>query len=544
MCLPCKQVIVYFLALTRLNERGTSLFSDGGQRAMDDENDLARRQAALRSLAQSQAQQPDSVRATPQKPAPPAPSEKLAQSAPSARTAPSSTLAALVSGRPSRGGGRRGAIIGVVLLVVVVIASVAVGAHFVMGQRVTLPAPKPVVQLNPTDDNLGCINTIAWSPDGTEVAMLGNLQGDCEGGSPDSPTDAIFIYGAASGKLVEQLHPDPTIFDSPAVSHFLVDNAKPLNPAMLFLQSLAWTPDGRSLLMQFNVTVQPSESQSSQNGQSGVPPTIGGVLRLSVGRTSQATLWRDTAVYPQHLQNPNGVVERWDLTEGKAAFMAAPAPATMYRWNSDGTLTPAGSAAGKPIGAPNKGQTFSIWQSGRMQLAQAAPSPNGQPVNVPQDIQWIATFSAISPDGRYYYPYFADYGSLVPPSTKQVVSNESAIEPHDQVLVALARSLSATTLGPNQYAQTLVTWRPDGRLLATLNANTSGDIASAKFTVSIFDTQTGKLVKQLTPNFAGLQSGNAGNEQLQWSPDGSHLLLMDNVYGAITIWGPGALPQG
>jgi hypothetical protein len=30
---------------------------------------------------------------------------------------------------------------------------------------------------------------------------------------------------------------------------------------------------------------------------------------------------------------------------------------------------------------------------------------------------------------------------------------------------------------------------------------------------------------------------------LQWSPDGKRLLLEDNVYGAITIWGPGALPQ-
>jgi hypothetical protein len=27
-----------------------------------------------------------------------------------------------------------------------------------------------------------------------------------------------------------------------------------------------------------------------------------------------------------------------------------------------------------------------------------------------------------------------------------------------------------------------------------------------------------------------------------WSPDGKRLLLQDNVYGAITIWGPGALP--
>src|SRR6185437_1608250 len=193
----------------------------------------------------------------PQKAAPSAKSEKSAQSAPPTRTAPSSALAALVAGRPARSGRRRG-VIGVALVVVVVIVAIgAVGAHFALGQRAALPAPKPVVQLNPADDNLGCINAIAWSPDGKRIAAFGNLQGDCEGGSPDSPTDAIFLYDAASGKLAEQLHPDTTIFDSPAVAHFVAENVKPLSPAMLYYQGLTWTPDGHSLVMQFNISVQP-----------------------------------------------------------------------------------------------------------------------------------------------------------------------------------------------------------------------------------------------------------------------------------------------
>jgi hypothetical protein len=145
---------------------------------MDDENDLARRQAALRSLAQGQAQQPESVHAMPQRAASSAKSEESAQSAPLARTAPSSALATHVSGRTSRSGRRRGVVIGVMLLVAVVIASAAVGAHFVLGQRATLPAPKPVVQVNPAGVYLGCVNSIAVSPIGKQVAMLGNLQGD------------------------------------------------------------------------------------------------------------------------------------------------------------------------------------------------------------------------------------------------------------------------------------------------------------------------------------------------------------------------------
>jgi Tol biopolymer transport system component len=93
-----------------------------------------------------------------------------------------------------------------------------------------------------------------------------------------------------------------------------------------------------------------------------------------------------------------------------------------------------------------------------------------------------------------------------------------------------------------------VTWRPDGRLLAAIAANNdSGNGAGASsaptFTVSVYDTSTGKLVKQVTPNFTDMQVGSSSNQSLVWSPDGSRLLLVDNVYGAITIWGPGALPK-
>jgi WD40 repeat protein len=409
-----------------------------------------------------------------------------------------------------------------------------VGAHFVLGQRAAAPAPKPVVQVNPEADNYGCVTAIVWSPDGTEIAVLGNLQGNC-GADADRQTDAIFIYNAVSGKLIEQLHPDSAVFNSPAVEHFIKDNTTPGNvPAMVGFQGLAWLPNRQALVMTFGVNLP------LPDGQDGALPSLSGLLRLDVGQSGQTTVWRDTATYTQYT---NGSVERWDLTDGQSAFVSAPAPATMYRWNSDGTLAPDGSAAGKPIGAPNKGQSFSIWQSGALQPAQSQLSPNGPPSSDSHDIEWNANFSPISPDGRYYYSYFGGaYGSVVPPSTTLLGAHEPKIEPHDNVLVRLATALSAKTVGPNQYPQTLVTWRPDGRLLATLNANTSGDASSAKFTVSIYDTQTGKLVKQLSPAFTGLQSSTSGNERLQWSPDGKRLLLEDNVYGAITIWGPGALP--
>lgn len=96
----------------------------------------------------------------------------------------------------------------------------------------------------------------------------------------------------------------------------------------------------------------------------------------------------------------------------------------------------------------------------------------------------------------------------------------------------------------SQPSTLLVTYRPDGHLLAVVQFNGAGEGSAtpATFTVSIYNTATGTLVKRLTPNFIGLQSGSAGQETLEWSPDGSRLLLADNAFGAIMVWGPDALP--
>jgi hypothetical protein len=69
--------------------------------------------------------------------------------------------------------------------------------------------------------------------------------------------------------------------------------------------------------------------------------------------------------------------------------------------------------------------------------------------------------------------------------------------------------------------------------------------SSAAVAISIYDTASGKLVKQVMPDFTGLSASPAATGSsvaLLWSPDGSRLLLADNVYGVITVWRPGALP--
>jgi hypothetical protein len=244
------------------------------------------------------------------------------------------------------------------------------------------------------------------------------------------------------------------------------------------------------------------------------------------------------------------MIERWDLTSGKTSLTPTPQAATAYQWSSDGTLAPVSGVAGGPVGTPDGGKTFTVWQSGSLSYGSAQVDANSQPIADPQEINWNASTATVSPDGRYFYPYVPAYGSLVPPSTKQAFAHEPRLEPHDKALLALAQRMTLAT-NPDQQAQILVAWRLDGRLMAEVSQNQSGagggaaGAASATaqtFTVSLYDTTTGKLVKRLTPNLAGLQPGEAAREALAWSPDGAHLLLMDNAFGAITIWGPGALP--
>jgi WD40 repeat protein len=507
-----------------------------GDPSAGERDDLARRQAALQALAQSATQQPTPASAAGAAPAPPEPQRATTTTTTATRTSGArsrASFSALVTGQ-RKANRRRGAIVGVSLaLIVVVVAVGIIGVRAYFAQRAAAQ-PKPVLRIDPLGGgNLGCLTTLAWSPDGSQIAALGALQGNCGPASTDSPTDAIFIYNTRTGKLITQLQPDRAILDSTAFRQFAAANNEAGAQTNIYVQGLTWTHDQQALLMSFGASIQLPE------GQNGAQPGVFGVMRLGIRDATLTKLWSNQA--SNTIQN--GMLPRWDLTAGKLSAVPPPVSgATLYRWTSDGVLVAAGSAAGKPIGSPSGDQTFSIWQPGFLAMAEYSTASDPQPTLIPQDIQWGANFASLSPDGRYFYQYFPAYGSLVPPSTRHPFPHEAQITPHDAALVALARRLSVAPQTTSQPLQYLVAWRPDGRLLATVTQNGSGSLADANFTVTLYDTRTGQVVSRLTPSFTGLQSGDSGQEMLSWSPDGKHLALADNMFSAITIWGPGALP--
>lgn len=94
-----------------------------------------------------------------------------------------------------------------------------------------------------------------------------------------------------------------------------------------------------------------------------------------------------------------------------------------------------------------------------------------------------------------------------------------------------------------QGRQVQYAWRPSGRVLAARQWPFENQSESAPAgAVHLYDTATGVLLATLTP---ASRKGPIfqGNDDVVWSPDGSHLLAVDAASGLVTIWGSGALPQ-
>lgn len=388
------------------------------------------------------------------------------------------------------------------------------------------PAPTSL-RMNPIGDGLFCATQFAWSPDSTLLAVVGNGV-NCSGAASGRTPGLILIYDR-SGKLRQKLQPDTAVLAQPAIAQKVAANSAAGGTIdTLTYDNLTWTPDSQALLMTFDLELQANPSEGSVTGAQGVQ-------RLGVTDPSRTKVWLDA-----NTSHVTAAIERWDLTTGASSFVPDPAKAPTYQWGSDGMLAPGGATSGQTVGTPDGGRTFTVWQPGSLLFATKSDKATENTTVLTQDIAWLSYTSPLSPDGRYYYPTLICVGSVVPPSTQRAAANEPVLQPHDRALVTLAQQMMRSS-SPSQNTHILIAWRPDGHYLAALTPD-AGASNPAAFSISIYDTASGKLVKQVTPDFTGLHAGPAGNVALQWSPDGSRLLLVDNIYGALTVWGPGALP--
>jgi len=366
-------------------------------------------------------------------------------------------------------------------------------------------------------DKLACLLDAQWSPNGDAIAVLG-YQYACPGNHNEP--GILNVYNARTGKLIAQWQPDDTVLNiinapspkSPAapsvgitaISSYGAANSGSQNAGSTRLlpfsyMHVMWSPNEQQLAISFFVYFEPQ-------------PAAYGVLIMNVNGGSAHVIFQPPNLPPQ-------TPVEWDISEGQALGFTNIPPALTYRWGTRGRLAPDALLSDNKqkqlllsgaIGNPDGNVVFAIWQPGNVTLSKFSGL-----------FGWSTNFAAWSPDGRYLIDGISMQGLFEPPGSSlpdaQTLSKlksqqYSLLPPHDVALLEVAAESQ------------VVSWRPDGRVLAALT-----DLGY----VLLFDCQTGYELGVL--NQHPLIDTRA---LLRWSPDGSHLLLSSAQDGVMRIWGP------
>ena len=369
----------------------------------------------------------------------------------------------------------------------------------------------------PAVNEIQCPVASAWSPDSSQVALLGYTQSCVQDVYVPAQVD---LYNATTGAEVAHWSPDKTILQvlqkypgvSPSMENdlarkpnYATDHGKP--PTIRYQQML-WSSDHSHLALSF-VAVNYVLSYA------------GLLVVTKDGKTTQFLLQPEQDNFLPTTPLPL----LWDLRQGNVTALGALSPTLAYTWDAHGQLLPAvlprqqtdlSTYANTAPGAPDGGGTFTIWQPGHLSIPAFGV------------FLWSTHFAAWSPDGRYMLANFSFSGLMEPPGqafpqNEELTRLRSAglpqIPVHDPSLLIAAVG-----------TQTLA-WNPTATLLATYEA--SG-------VVNLYSCQTGHLLRQLpAPGTNSFPTSFA--PLLSWSPDGRHLQLSVALSGRMSVWGPSSL---
>ncbi len=371
----------------------------------------------------------------------------------------------------------------------------------------------------PGQDGIACLLDTQWSPRGDAIAVLGYAY-NCP--TNRNEPGILNVYNARTGKLTAQWRLNDTILT--IINTSITGNQGIPTPGLLATSSaraassgsaplpfsyihVMWSPDERQLALSFIVSMQQRP--------------FFGILLINVNGHFSHVIFQ-----PPGLDQQTPI--EWDVATGQAMGFTPVPPAFAYHWQADGALVPAialSSRSQQPmslsgmVGNPDGNAAFTAWQPGFTTFTTIAGYYG-----------WSTTFFAWSPDGRYLIDDINLQGFYKPPDS---------IIPDVQALSKL-KLLHNRLLSPRNVAvfellrgSPLVSWRPDGRVLATY---------FARGTIVFYDSHTGQSLRTiLLPSNQHILAGSLA--LLRWSPDGSHLLLSSSSNGLLNIWGPGQLPQ-
>lgn len=199
---------------------------------------------------------------------------------------------------------------------------------------------------------------------------------------------------------------------------------------------------------------------------------------------------------------------------------------------------PPPAAAPGPIGDPSSFKAFTIWQPG---IAELITHTDVGPSYTPGVYVWHTTIGAWSPDGRYLLTNLGLGARLIgqgmPMASSQAVHNLG----FEQLPLLNVRDVGLTkllqTIDPVHPHALAVSWRPDGRILATDDLSNG-----ATPSVTFYDCTDGSKLASLQPRFRQPPGLTGPTVLLRWAPDGTHLLFFAPQSAAVTIWGSNQLP--
>ncbi|HEY7021629.1 MAG TPA: hypothetical protein VH349_10975 [Ktedonobacterales bacterium] len=417
------------------------------------------------------------------------------------------------------------------------------------------------VDISLEGNGLVCPRGAAWSPDGKDIAVVG-YKDSCPNNFPNFyqyHAGALQIYDATSGALLSEYKLDAVI--QPKLG--LPTQPAAQSPEVIYYDTVSWAPDGRRVAITFGA-FHWIEDPCFDIGQ-----TVTGVAVTDAFSSGDPNASAHAfTVFVRAPKQNDFSAPVWDLQQGRA-LNAPIVPAREYRWNTFGGLQPTSPLAvgGKPaaqaltpIGDPNKSEPFSMWQPAQIEYAlhyDVTSASCARELVAAQSAPYTfqTDFSAWSPDGRYLAANAGFQALIRPdgapaPDTKslsdlgltQTVSAPVRDKALQQTLIELAQTPGGGGAGNALVAQ--VSWRPDGKILATYHVFNSTRITGYDRMLTLYDCATGKALGDFPPpTHARPNQSDYVSSRLYWAPNGARLLLMDAQTSTLRIWGSDLLPK-
>lgn len=402
--------------------------------------------------------------------------------------------------------------------------------------------------------HLACPSDPTFSPDGSRLVIFGVLTTSLSPGSSCSALDtgittaayAYAVFDTRSGQPIRVMSLDSQLLEQ------LGDFANE-DPPQFAYSSLGWSPDGTHVAFAFTAFTGAARSPES---------VLDSGLLLLNASSGRMTIVRGDSGFFSAASGVSTGFPVWHVAHGSELPSFLPSPALSYRWSQDGVPQPLLALSGPlaqlpaeagphyPVGAPDGGSRFTIWQPG---LVIGAASLGGSAQSA-----FVTAFPAWSPDGADVTLMVA--GLTLAGSTSQSTHTftgapQSPPLPLPATLPAVpARdaALGAVQAQVGDAGWDVVAWNDDGTLLASTNC-----FVRANRQVEIRDTATGALLAHepftLPQGDSGCATGQQANTMggypgialsLQWSPQGDRLLLVDCGAGTLTFYQIHQLSRG